>query len=202
MKWPAYPSYKDSDSLVTARIPEHWIDHKLKHRVVELVAGGTPESGNDQFWTDSGEGTPWVSIADMTISEYISETLKDITNAGMRAKQLQTVPAGSILYSIFASLGKVAEARVELVTNQAILGLRLKPEIDKPFLRFWLKHLEQFLGLYCTSNTQKNLNAEKVRNLPLVFPPLPEQTQIAKFLDHETAKIDRLIEKQEALIHC
>lgn len=31
-------------------------------------------------------------------------------------------------------------------------------------------------------------------------PPLPEQTQIAKFLDHETAKIDRLIEKQEALI--
>jgi type I restriction enzyme S subunit len=31
-------------------------------------------------------------------------------------------------------------------------------------------------------------------------PPLPEQIQIAAFLDHETAKIDRLIEKQGELI--
>jgi type I restriction enzyme S subunit len=42
-------------------------------------------------------------------------------------------------------------------------------------------------------------------SLPIISPrtagpsPIPEQTQIAKFLDHE-AKIDRLIEKQEALI--
>jgi type I restriction enzyme S subunit len=34
----------------------------------------------------------------------------------------------------------------------------------------------------------------------LPLPPLPEQTQIARFLDYETAKIDRLIEKQQQLI--
>jgi type I restriction enzyme S subunit len=78
--------------------------------------------------------------------------------------------------------------------------LSIQPEIDKGFLKFWLRHLEQFLDLYCTSNTQKNLNAEKVRNLPLAFAPLPEQKQIARFLDHETGKIDLLIEKQQALI--
>ncbi len=32
------------------------------------------------------------------------------------------------------------------------------------------------------------------------FRPLEEQTQIAKFLDYETAKIDALIEKQQQLI--
>jgi type I restriction enzyme S subunit len=32
------------------------------------------------------------------------------------------------------------------------------------------------------------------------FPPFNEQTQIARFLDYETAKIDRLIEKQQKLI--
>ena len=37
-------------------------------------------------------------------------------------------------------------------------------------------------------------------NIRIVFPPLPEQTQIAAFLDHETAKIDALIAKQERLI--
>jgi type I restriction enzyme S subunit len=36
--------------------------------------------------------------------------------------------------------------------------------------------------------------------LPLAVPPKEEQTQIAKFLDYETAKIDALIEKQQQLI--
>lgn len=36
--------------------------------------------------------------------------------------------------------------------------------------------------------------------LMLPIPPIYEQDQIAKFLDHETAKIDNLIEKQQQLI--
>ena len=34
----------------------------------------------------------------------------------------------------------------------------------------------------------------------MILPPLPEQRAIADFLDHNTAKIDALIEKQERLI--
>jgi len=41
---------------------------------------------------------------------------------------------------------------------------------------------------------------EFVGAMEVTTPLLPEQTQIAAFLDHETAKIDRLIEKQQALI--
>ncbi len=33
-----------------------------------------------------------------------------------------------------------------------------------------------------------------------IFPPLPEQTAIADYLDRETAKIDRMIEKVEAAL--
>ncbi|MES2569563.1 MAG: restriction endonuclease subunit S, partial [Verrucomicrobiota bacterium] len=40
----------------------------------------------------------------------------------------------------------------------------------------------------------------KIGGIPIPEISLPEQTQIAAFLDHETAKIDRLIEKQQALI--
>jgi type I restriction enzyme S subunit len=40
----------------------------------------------------------------------------------------------------------------------------------------------------------------EMKNILIPEIPLPEQTQIAAFLDHETAKIDRLIEKQEELI--
>jgi type I restriction enzyme S subunit len=43
-------------------------------------------------------------------------------------------------------------------------------------------------------------NYSEMKNILIPELPLTEQIQIAKFLDHETAKIDRLIEKQEALI--
>jgi type I restriction enzyme S subunit len=41
---------------------------------------------------------------------------------------------------------------------------------------------------------------EFMGHLPLVIPPEEEQRKIAQFLDYQTAKIDRLIEKQQRLI--
>jgi len=45
-----------------------------------------------------------------------------------------------------------------------------------------------------------NLHLDKIRELVIIIPTQPEQQQIANFLDHETAKIDTLIEKQQQLI--
>ena len=72
--------------------------------------------------------------------------------------------------------------------------------MEQSFVKWWLVSLESWVKTMASSNTQDNLNAEKVRNLPLVFPTLLEQTQIARFLDHETARIDALIEEQQRLI--
>ncbi|MDG1302282.1 MAG: restriction endonuclease subunit S [Opitutae bacterium] len=43
-------------------------------------------------------------------------------------------------------------------------------------------------------------NSSEMKNIQIPCIPLPEQKQIARFLDHETGKIDLLIEKQQALI--
>ena len=61
---------------------------------------------------------------------------------------------------------------------------------QKPLLLEWCKQ----------GATVESIEQELLAGSRIPIPPLPEQTQIAKFLDHETAKIDRLIEKQEALI--
>ena len=46
----------------------------------------------------------------------------------------------------------------------------------------------------------QDLNYQNFSLVDLPLPPREEQTQIAKFLDYETAKIDALIEKQQQLI--
>ena len=47
---------------------------------------------------------------------------------------------------------------------------------------------------------RQSMKFEEMRRLPILVPPLSEQQKIAQFLDHETAKIDTLIEKQQRLI--
>ena len=47
---------------------------------------------------------------------------------------------------------------------------------------------------------QKRVPDSFVKDFKLAFPPIPEQTAIATFLDRETAKIDELVAEQEKLI--
>ena len=47
---------------------------------------------------------------------------------------------------------------------------------------------------------QWDLDPEAFERIEILLPSLTEQTQIAKFLDYETAKIDALIKKQQQLI--
>ena len=73
-----------------------------------------------------------------------------------------------------------------------------KGTIDAAFLTYCLNVTE--FHHYITGSTRDKLNQSDMNEIALRFPPVPEQTQIGAFLDHEAAKIDELIAKQERLI--
>ncbi len=199
-KYKPYPKYKPSGVEWLGDVPEHWDVSKLKYVLRSIIAGGTPKTDKPNNWCESGDGVPWVSIADMSINHIISKTKKDVTYNGILEKGLKVLPKGTLLYSIFASLGKVAIADTKLTTNQAILGLVPNNNITNEFLYWLLVSLEGYVHFVASSNTQDNLNMEKVANFPIPFSSKNEQTAIANFLDRETTKIDTLIAKQERLI--
>ncbi len=172
---------------------------RLKHAIDEMSSGGTPESGNAAFWANDG-GTPWVAISDMSGTERVHSTSKAVTSAGITDKRLRVLPPGTLLYSMYASLGHVAELAIPAATNQAILGLSFNECVNRRYAFWQLKALQPYVVEAASSNTQDNLNAEKVRNLPFAFPPRDEQERIASFLDEQTARIDALIAEKERLI--
>jgi type I restriction enzyme S subunit len=59
------------------------------------------------------------------------------------------------------------------------------------------QYLSQSKGIRVS---QWDLDPAAFERIEILLPPLDEQTQIAKFLDYETAKIDALIAKQQQLI--
>jgi type I restriction enzyme S subunit len=170
---------------MTTTIPLKW--------VASMTAGGTPSVEEADYWSDGDDGYPWVAISDMSSVDTVTATARRVSNTGLRAARLALGEPGTILFSMYASLGHTAWLDSPAAWNQAILGLRANSATDARFLRYCLISLRPQLIEQARSNTQANLNAEVVGNLRLPHPPLDEQRRIADFLGAETARIDRMI---------
>ena len=194
-----YPKYKDSGIEWIGAIPEHWVVSKLKYSLDEIIGGGTPDTSNSSYWDDEN-GIPWVAISDITEQEILKKTSRKISVEGKESKGLEIIPRGTLLISIFASLGKTTLLDIDASANQAILGLIPAHKLIRDYLKYHLVDAERYISYYSSSNTQENLNLTKIKNLSVLLPPFPEQQTIVTYLDRKTHLIDTLIEKKQKLI--
>ena len=195
------PPLKASGVEWIGDVPEHWEVWRLGGALSEAVGGGTPNTANESYWADEGEeGLPWVAISDMSDGGEVTATAKRVTSLGRATARLRPLPPGTIIYSMYASVGAVARLGIRAVTNQAILGLVPGEKIEPSFLYWWLTAARNPVLALTRENTQSNLNAETVGKIPLALPPLDEQQAIVSFLDRQTARIDALSAHVEAAI--
>lgn len=193
-----YGTYKDSGIAWIGEIPGEWEVLKNKYTYSFIYSGGTPTASEEKYYSD--EGFAFVSISDMSTTEYVKETKKHLTNEGIANKNLKVLPEGTVLFSIYATVGAVSELLIEATISQAILAIGLKKEIDKSYYKYNLKSMKDYIFSQANGNTQFNLNAEKVANFTICFPPLSVQQSISSFLDTKCGEIDSLISIQEEMI--
>lgn len=164
---------------------------KLKH-VSSFMAGGTPDTANERFWSD--EGTPWVSIGDMSAGGEVRTTAKSLSHEGIVDRRLSIGKRGTVLFAMYASVGAVATLGVPATWNQALLGVTPTLDLaDSRFIAYWLRHYAPEAVAEARSATQANLNAEQVANFPFPDHTVEEQRRIADFLDDRVSRIDRII---------
>ncbi len=194
MTFLAYPEYKPSGFDWLPEVPAHWMDRKIA-RDIPFVVGWTPPSGKDEYYDGD---LPWVTIADMT-QVSVEDTKSKISHLAVQDKGATVVPAGSMLFSFKLSVGKVAFLTIDSYTNEAIAGFLPCGPLD---LEYWKYAAPEFIPRYGRENIYGAtlLNQELISSVRFFAPARAEQTQIARFLDHETARIDALIEEQQRLI--
>lgn len=87
------------------------------------------------------------------------------------------------------------------IITSAYLKLKASTRIDDRYLYRLLHSYDTSKVFYgMGGGLRQSLKFEDFRRLPIIVPTLDEQKAIANFLDHETAKIDSLIAKQEKLV--
>lgn len=96
---------------------------------------------------------------------------------------------------------RVGRSSLKGIITSAYLKLKAAKDLDDRYLYRLLHSYDTSKVFYgMGGGLRQSLKFEDFRRLPIIVPPVDEQEAIANFLDHETAKIDALIEKQEKLI--
>jgi len=177
-------------------IPEDWEVKKLGD-IAEMASGGTPLTSNPNYYNGD---IPWVSISDMTKGgKHIFATDKYITQLGFNNSACKIFPIGTVLYAMYASLGECSIAGIPLCSSQAILGIRVKENLDNEFLYYYLNYIKNTVKGHGQQGTQPNLNKEIVQNFQIKLPLIDEQRSIARVLSDTDALInalDKLIAKK------
>ena len=185
---------KDSGIPWIGQIPEDWEVAKLKN-FTKFYSGGTPNVSNQFNYNDNG--VSFVTIKDMSNNYLINKTEKHITKLGIKEKNLKILNKGTVLYSIYATVGEISELNINATINQAILALTNLKNINKTFLKYNLLSMKDFVISLSNGNTQFNLNTEIVKNFYLTTPSFELQQKIVEILDKKCGQIDKLVRIEE-----
>lgn len=155
-----------------------------------IQSGGTPSRHNKAYW-ENGR-IPWVKISDIK-DKYLDTTEECITELGLEKSSAKIFPAGTILYTIFATLGEVCILNIDAATNQAIAGIQLESsQVEKDYLYHYLLSLKSTVNNIGRGVAQNNINMTILRKFEISLPSLDEQHKIVVVLD----KVNDLINKR------
>lgn len=163
----------------------------------KIQSGGTPSRSNKKYWE---KGTiPWVKISDIK-SKYLNSVEEYITQDGLENSAAKIFPAGTILYTIFATLGEVCILDIDATTNQAIAGIQIEnDQIEKDYLYYYLLSLKQTVNSIGRGVAQNNINMTILKNFEIPLPPMEEQRKIAAVLDKVSVLIVKRRQQLEKL---
>jgi len=168
-------------------------DEKRLGEIADMCSGGTPSTSVAAYYKGK---IPWVVIADMTkAGKYICDTEKYISDEAIKNSSAKLFNRGTLLFAMYASIGKCSIAEIDLTCNQAILGIE-PIKIDTEFLYYYLFMNEEKFGTIGQTGTQKNLNKEMVQAISIPYPEVKEQQAIAQILSDMDTEIEALKQKQ------
>jgi type I restriction enzyme S subunit len=204
MSFPRYPTYKDSGVEWLGEVPGHWVVRRLKQACHVFPSnvdkkthdGETPVqlcNYTDVYYND----TVVAGMEFMAATASTDQIAKFTLRAGdtIITKDSETADDIAIGAYVPADLpGVVCGYHLSMIRPLAnTKGAFVKRLFDSIYTK-------SCVAVRANGLTRVGLGQYDLDNLDLPFPPLPEQTQIAAFLDRETAKIDALVAEQRRLM--
>lgn len=152
-----------------------------------VVSGGTPSRSKNEYWENGN--IPWIKIGNIK-SKYVNEYDELITEQGLNNSSAKLLKKGTILYTIFATLGEVGILDIEACTNQAIAGINIiDSRITTDYLYYYLKSKKDYVNNIGRGVAQNNINLTTLKNFEIPLIDVDKQSNIVEILE----KVERMI---------
>lgn len=159
--------------------------------VCETLGGGTPSTGNSEFWND-GE-ILWFSPTDLTKhnSIILLDSEKKITELGLQKSSAKLLPPKTILMTSRASIGYFGLINKAVSTNQGFINIIPFKEYYRAYMLFDLKNRKEEIIGNANGSTFLEISKGKFRQMKI---KLPKDEKVLIEFDNEFALIFNLIE--------
>ena len=149
--------------------------------ICEIVSGSTPKTGVPEYWDGN---IKWITPAELNEDSYIVyDSVRKITELGVKKTGLTPFPAGTVILSSRAPIGKVAIAGCEMYCNQGFKNLICSSKIDNRYLYWFLKGNTDYLNSLGRGATFKEISKQIVSAIEINVPEIKEQREAVQVLE-------------------
>ena len=156
-------------------LPDGW-RQVLLDSVARRGSGHTPSKDHPEYWNG---GIKWVSLADSSRLDrgLLSETDKQISAAGLANSSAVVHPAGTVVLSRDAGVGKSAVLAESMAVSQHFIAWDCtgSSELHNWYLYFWLQSEQPEFERIAVGSTIKTIGLPYFKRLTLPLPPIEEQ---------------------------
>ncbi|MDY6822339.1 MAG: restriction endonuclease subunit S [Thermodesulfobacteriota bacterium] len=185
------------------RFPEfrdkgEWVN-KLLDELGERGSGHTPDKKKPEYYNG---GIKWVSLADSKRLDQglISETEIEISEQGLKNSSAVLHPAGTVILSRDAGVGKSAVLAEKMAVSQHFIVWKCNSrQLLNWFLYYLLQKLKSLFEEIATGSTIKTIGLPFFKALRITIPTVEEQHRIADCLTALDTRINAQATKIETL---
>ncbi|WP_312284807.1 restriction endonuclease subunit S [Yokenella regensburgei] len=182
-KYKAYPEYKDSGIEWIGKIPSHWEVASLS-KLFSIKAGGDVQQSIFSEVCSDEHPYPIYTNANDEFAVY-GYTKK----ANYQSNTITVSGRGEVGFAVYRNHA-----------YDAIIRLLVLTPLKQLECKFYSYFINSVIDFKVESSAIGQLSTQQISPYKSVVPSRVEQRSITAFLDHETSKIDNLIEKQQQLI--
>lgn len=185
-----------------------WIESKLE----KLATRGSGHTPNKQMANYYNGGIKWVSLADSNKldNRYIYDTKIQISKEGIKNSSAVLHPAGTVILSRDAGVGKSAVLYSEMAVSQHFIAwICDESKLSNWFLYYFLQILKPVLESIAVGSTIKTIGLPYFKELLILVPSINEQLKIAsclfsldELITAQTERIDQLKLHKKGLMQC
>jgi type I restriction enzyme S subunit len=156
-------------------------------------AGSTPIKSNPAYY--GGQNT-WIRSGELNDSKSVVGSEIRITDLALKDCTFKRNKKGDVLLAMYgATIGKVAILGEDAVTNQAVIGCSIKPQVLNEYLFWYLIRLRPYFTSSGVGGSQPNISKVKIEKFEIPLPSLETQGEIVVTIEKLFGNLDVLFQK-------